>query len=177
LCHLKRQFVPTTNSQHPSQTYPNLLKQLELDAPNQAWVGDITYIHLPTCFVYLASLLDAYSRRCSGWKLSKRIDSQLALDALEMALATRQVQAGFLHHSDRGVQYASSPYVERLLSVQARISMAATGNPYENAKAESFFKTLKYEEVSHKHYRTFEEAEANIGHFIEDVYHTKRFVF
>jgi putative transposase len=138
LCHLKRQFVPTTDSRHRYQLYPNLLATMELTAPNQAWVGDITYIRLPSCFVYLACLMDAYSRRCVGWKLSKRIDTELALGALDMVLATRSLQPGLIHHSDRGVQYASTAYVERLLSVHAQISMSAVGNPYDNAKAESF---------------------------------------
>ena len=158
LCHLKRQFVPTTDSHHPFQVYPNLVKGLEVDAPDVVWVADITYIRLLSSFVYLATLLDAYSRKCVGWNLSKRIDTQLALGALEQALATRDVRPGLIHHSDRGVQYASTAYVERLLSVQAKISMSAVGNPYDNAKAESFFKTLKQEEVYLKQYQTFEEA-------------------
>jgi len=174
LCQLKQRFVPTTDSHHRYQVYPNLLATMELTAPNQAWVGDITYIRLPSCFVYLACLLDAYSRRCVGWKLSRLIDTNLALGALDMALATRSIQPGLIHHSDRGVQYASTAYVERLLSVQAQISMSALGNPYDNAKAESFFKTLKREEVYLNQYQTFAEAEANIAQFIEDVYNTKR---
>jgi transposase InsO family protein len=174
LCHLKRQFVPTTDSHHPFPVYPNLVKGLEVDAPDVVWVADITYIRLLRGFVYLAAVLDAYSRKCVGWHLSKRIDTQLALGALEKALATRDVKPGLIHHSDRGVQYASHAYVERLLSVQAHISMSALGNPYDNAKAESFFKTLKHEEVYLKQYQTFEEAQANIGQFIEDVYNTKR---
>ena len=174
LCHLKRQFVPTTDSHHPFQVYPNLVKGLQVDAPDVVWVADITYIRLLSNFVYLAALLDAYSRKCVGWNLSKRIDTQLALGALEQALATRDVRPGLIHHSDRGVQYASTAYVKRLQSVQAHISMSAIGNPYDNAKAESFFKTLKQEEVYLKQYQTFEEAETNIGQFIEDVYNTKR---
>ena len=174
LCHLTRQFVPTTDSHHPFQVYPNLVKGLEVDAPDLVWVADITYIRLPSSFVYLAALLDAYSRKCVGWNLSQRIDTHLALGALEQALATREVRPGLIHHSDRGVQYASTAYVERLLSVAARISMSALGNLYDNAKAESFFKTLKQEEVYLKHYQTFEEAHTNIGQFIEEVYNTKR---
>jgi len=174
LCHLKRQFVPTTDSHHPFQVYPNLVKGLQVDAPDVVWVADITYIRLLSNFVYLAALLDAYSRKCVGWNLSKRIDTQLALGALEQALATRDVRPGLIHHSDRGVQYASTAYVKRLQSVQAHISMSAVGNPYDNAKAESFFKTLKQEEVYLKQYQTFEEAQTNIGQFIEDVYNTKR---
>lgn len=174
LCHLKRQFVPTTDSHHPFEVYPNLIKGMQVDAPDVVWVADITYIRLLNCFVYLAAILDAYSRKCVGWNLSKRIDTQLALGALEKALATRGVRPGLIHHSERGVQYASTAYVERLLSVQAHISMSSVSNPYENAKAESFFKTLKQEEVYLKQYQTFEEAETNIGQFIEDVYNTKR---
>lgn len=174
LCQLKRRFVHTTDSHHRYQVYPNLLATMELTAPNQAWVGDITYIRLPSCFVYLACLLDAYSRRCVGWQLSRLIDTNLALGALDMALATRSIQPGLVHHSDRGVQYASTAYVERLHSVQAQISMSALGNPYDNAKAESFFKTLKREEVYLNQYQTFAEAQANIAQFIEDVYNTKR---
>jgi transposase InsO family protein len=175
LCQLKRHFVPTTDSHHGYQVYPHLLADRELNAPNQAWVGDITYIRLPSCFVYLACLLHAYSRRCVGWKLSRLIDTNLALGALDMALATRSIEPGLIHHSDRGVQYASTAYVERLLSVQAQISMSARGNPSDNAKAESFFKTLKPEELYLNQYQTFAEAEANIAHFIEDGYNTKRF--
>ncbi len=145
-----------------------------MDAPNQAWQADITYIRLPTGFAYLAAVIDAYSRRCVGWQLSRCIDTNLTLQALDMALAVRPVEPGLVHHSDRGVQYASCAYVERLQSVGALASMSAKGNPYDNAKAESFFKTLKREEVYLKAYRTFAEAEANIGQFIEDVYNQKR---
>jgi putative transposase len=174
LCHLKRQFVHTTDSQHPYQVYPNLVKGMLVEAPDMVWVADLTYIRLPTTFVYLAAILDAYSRKCVGWKLSTRIDTQLALGALEVALATRRVTAGLIHHSDRGVQYASHEYVARLQSIEAQVSMSAVGNPYDNAKAESFFKTLKREEVYLKQYQSFQEAEDNIRQFIEDVYNTKR---
>ena len=154
--------------------YPNLLAQTTLSAPNQAWVADITYVRLPTSFVYLACVLDAYSRRCVGWQLSRQIDTQLTLDALEMALTQRQPPPGLIHHSDRGVQYASLAYVARLEQAGARVSMSAKGNPYDNAKAESFFKTLKREEVYLQEYRTFAEAETNLDHFIEAVYNQKR---
>lgn len=174
LCQLKRRFVPTTDSRHGYPLYPNLLDGLELCRIDQLWVGDISYVRLPGGFVYLAALLDGYSRRCIGWRLSKSIDTQLALDALEMALSSRTLSPGLIHHSDRGVQYASNAYVQRLQSVGAQISMAGKGNPYENAKAESFFKTLKYEEVYLKDYRNFAEAEENIRQFIEDVYNQKR---
>ncbi|MFN8498386.1 MAG: IS3 family transposase [Anaerolineae bacterium] len=171
---LKRHFVVTTNSQHAHPTYPNLLAEATLTGLNQAFVADITYIRLPQQFVYLAAILDAYSRYCVGWHLSTTIDTQLTLHALEMALARRLVAPGWIHHSDRGVQYASTPYIERLTHAKARISMSAKGNPYDNAKAESFFKTLKAEEVYLNDYRTARDAEANIGRFIEDVYNTKR---
>lgn len=174
LCQLKRRFIATTDSKHAFRTYPNLLKQMVLGAPDQAWQADITYIRLPTGFAYLAAVIDAYSRRCVGWQLSRWIDTNLTLAALDMALAARGVQPGLVHHSDRGVQYANWAYVERLESVGALASMSAKGSPYDNAKAESFFKTLKGEEVYLKEYRTFAEAEANIGQFIEDVYNAKR---
>ena len=161
--------LPWLNDEHERSGEP-----VELDAPDVVWVADITYIRLLSNFVYLATILDAYSRKCVGWNLSKRIDTQLALGALEQALATRDVRPGLIHHSDRGVQYASTAYAERLQSVQAHISMSAVGNPYDNAKAESFFKTLKQEEVYLKQYQTFEEAQSNIGQFLEDVYNTKR---
>lgn len=174
LCQLQRRFVPTTDSRHGYHTYPNLLAEAILTAPDQAWVADITYIHLPTAFAYLAAILDAFSRRVVGWELSRCIDTRLTLAALERVLALREPPAGLIHHSDRGVQYASADYVARLEAVGAQISMSAKGNPYDNAKAESFFKTLKREEVYLKEYRTFAEAEANIQTFIEDVYNTKR---
>ncbi len=124
--------------------------------------------------MYLATILDAYSRKCVGWNVSTRMDTNLTLGALEEALATRDVKPGLIHHSDRGMQYASSAYTERLQSMGIQISMSAKGNAYDNAKAESFFKTLKQEEVYLKQYQTCEEASANSGQFIEDVYNTKR---
>jgi len=174
LCQLKRHFRPTTDSAHAFGIYPNLIKDTELDGLDQAWISDITYIRLPTSFCYLAAILDAYSRRCIGWCLSRSIDTRLTLRALEMALATRRPFARLIHHSDRGVQYASGEYVSRLEEIGARISMAAVGNPYENAKAESFFRTLKLEEVYLKDYRDFEEAQESIEEFIEEVYNEKR---
>ncbi len=174
LCQLKRRFVPTTDSAHSFGVYPNLIKERQLDRLDQAWIADITYVRLPTAFCYLAAILDAYSRRCVGWHLSRFIDTSLTLSALEMALAARRPESELIHHSDRGVQYASSEYVLRLEEAGARISMAAVGNPYENAKAESFFRNLKMEEVYIKDYRDFEEAEENIGRFIEEVYNQKR---
>ena len=174
LCHLTRRFVPTTDSRHALRTYPNLLTGRVLSGPDEAWVADITYIRLPTTFVFLACVLDAWSRRCVGWHLSRTIDTQLTLSALDRALATRQPAPGLIHHADRGVQYASGDSIARLEGIGACVSMAAVGNPYENAKAESFFKTLKTEEVYLQHYQTLQEAEANLGRFIDDVYNTKR---
>jgi len=174
LCQLKKRFVATTDSGHAFATYPNLLRGLVPGGLDQAWVADITYIRLPTSFAYLACVLDAYSRRCVGWAFSRSIDTRLSLGALGMALERRRPTPGFIHHSDRGVQYASGEYVAELDAAGARGSMSAKGNPYENAKAESFFKTLKTEEVKIKNYGTFEEAEGDIGRFIEDVYNTKR---
>jgi transposase InsO family protein len=174
LCQIKRRFVPTTDSTHPFGRYPNLIKGIEVDGLDRVWISDITYIRLPTTFCYLAVILDAYSRRCVGWRLSRSIDTRLTCSALEMALAARRPAVGLIHHSDQGVQYASVEYVERLEKAGARISMASVGNPYENAKAESFFRTLKLEEVYLKDYRHFEEAEQNIDQFIEEVYNEKR---
>jgi putative transposase len=163
-----------TNSAHALGRYPNLIKDVEIDGLDRAWISDITYVRLPTTFCYLAAILDAFSRYCVGWSLARFIDTRLTLSALEMALASRRPAPELIHHSDRGVQYASSEYVLRLEEADARISMAAVGNPYENAKAESFFRTLKMEEVYLKDYRTFEEAQENIGEFVEEVYNQKR---
>ena len=174
LCQIKRHFVQTTDSRHHFPVYPNLVNGRTPDAPDVIWVADLTYIRLKVEFVYLATILDAYSRRCIGWNLSTRIDTHLALGALEEALATRDVKAGLIHHSDRGVQYASYAYTERLMSMGIQISMSAKGNVYDNAQAESFFKTLKQEEVYLKQYQTFEEASANLGQFIDEVYNAKR---
>lgn len=174
LCELQRRWTPTTDSRHSLQTYPNLLGGQALTHANQAWVADITYIRLPTTFVYLACVLDAWSRRCIGWQLSRTIDTQLTLAALNHAIEARHPEAGLIHHSDRGVQYASATYVERLESIGALVSMSAKGNPYDNAKAESFFKTLKREEVYLNEYETYTDAEGNLANFIDAVYNEKR---
>jgi len=174
LCQLRRRFVPTTDSAHSHRRYPNLLTGRVLTAPDEAWVSDITYIRLPAAFIYLAAILDAYSRVCVGWALSRWIDTELVLAALERALRERCPPLGLIHHSDQGVQYASAAYVERLEVAGAQVSMAAVGNPYENAQAERFFRTLKYEEVYLQDYRDFDDALAHIGPFIDDVYNTKR---
>lgn len=174
LCQLQRRFVVTTDSAHGCRAYPNLLAGLPIARLDQVWVADITYIRLPSAFVYLACVLDAYSRRCIGWRLDRRIDTGLTLAALDHALAARRPAPGLIHHSDRGVQYASADYVARLEADGCRISMSAKGNPYDNVRAESFFKTLKREEVYLQHYQTFAEAERNLTRFIEDVYNRKR---
>ena len=174
LCQLKRRFVITTDSRHGFPRYPNLLREQTVDGLNQAWVADITYVRLPTTFVSLATILDACSRRCVGWELSRQIDTDLTLVALERAIATRAPAPGLIHHSDHGVQYASTRYVERLEAIGAQISMAAVGNPYQNALAESFFATLKREEVTLHEYQTFTEAETHLERFIDDVYNHKR---
>ncbi len=174
LCQLKRRFVPTTDSRHGLGSYPNRLRERVLTDLNQAWVADITYIRLPTTFCYLAAILDAFSRRVVGWELSRRIDADLTLTALERAIAERRPAPGLIHHSDHGVQYASTRYVMQLEQMGATISMAAIGNVYENALAESFFATLKREEVYLHDYQTFAEAETHLERFIDDVYNHKR---
>lgn len=175
LCHLKKKFVvTTTNSRHGFAVYPNVLATVTLSAPDQAWVADFTYIRLRSAFVYLACILDAFSRRCVGWHLSREMTTQLTRSALHQAIIERQPKPGLIHHSDRGVQYASREYVEQLQEIGAQISMSAVGNPYDNAKAESFFKTLKQEEVYLKDYDSFADAEQNLTVFIEKVYNEKR---
>ena len=173
-CVLKKRFIATTDSDHGERVYPNRLKQLTLSGINQAWGADITYIRLPSGFCYLAAILDAFSRRCVGWALSKDIDTRLCLSALETALASRQPSAGLVHHSDRGVQYASVAYVSHWEVAGILPGMSAKGNPYDNAKAESYFKTLKREEVYLKEYQNIEEAQAQGGAFIESVYNERR---
>ena len=174
LCVRRRKFVVTTDSRHGLRVYPNLAAEIMPTAINQLWVADITYIRLRAEFVYLAVVLDAFSRRVVGWALGRTLEAGLATAALEMALADRKPQPGWVHHSDRGVQYASSEYTERLRQHQAQISMSRKGNPYDNAACESFMKTLKYEEVYRNEYRDFQEARASIGEFLERVYNQKR---
>ena len=170
----KRRYVRTTNSKHSYQVYPNLIKDLVVKKTNQVWVSDITYIRLLYDFVYLAAILDRYSRKAIGYALSRHIDSRLTLEALHMALTGRNSPTGCIHHSDRGVQYACADYVDRLKKHGLLISMSRKGNPYDNAEIESFFKTLKYEEVYLTEYRTLEEAQISLESFIEEVYNKKR---
>jgi len=169
-----RGFVVTTDSRHAFPVYPNLAREMTLTALNQLWIADITYIRLRSEFVYLAVILDAYSRRVIGWALSRRIDTELTLVALRMALSRRQFAAGLVHHSDRGVQYASTDYVRELAAHGITVSMSRRGNPYDNAQCERFMRTLKYEEVYLSDYDTLREAEASLEHFLEEVYNQKR---
>jgi len=157
-CQVKRRWVKTTDSHHGYRIYPNLVKGLEVKGRNQVWVSDITYIRILTGFLYLAVILDLFSRKVIGWALSEQIDAQLTLAALRMALEERGSVEGCIHHSDRGVQYACHAYVEELQAAKMRISMARKGNPYDNAAAESFMKTLKYEEVYLWDYHSLEDV-------------------
>ena len=174
LCVRRRACVVTTDSTHKLPVYPNLTRQMTLTAINQLWVADITYIRLRTEFVYLAVVLDAFSRRVIGWALGHTLEAELAMSALRMALLERQPPPGLVHHSDRGVQYASHGYTEVLKQRQAAISMSRKANPYDNAACESFMKTLKYEEVYRNEYRDLQEARSAIGQFLELVYNQKR---
>jgi len=176
LCH-KRKFKPvTTDSTHGLPVYPNLLKGREITGLNQVWASDITYVQLQHEHVFLAVILDLHSRKCIGWELSRSIRSDLVMSALAKALENRLTEPvhGLIHHSDQGVQYASREYVDCLKKHEIQISMSRKGNPYDNAFAESFIKTLKCEEVYLNEYETFEDALKNIWHFIEKVYNKKR---
>ena len=150
----RRRFVCTTDSNHGLSVYPNIIRDLVIDRPDQVWAADITYVRLVRGFVYVAVLLDLFSRKVIGWALSRSLHTQLAVEALEMVLRTRTVQPGLIHHSDRGVQYASEQYVQLLERQGIVISMSRKGNPYDNAKLESFMKTLKTEEVYLNEYET-----------------------
>lgn len=175
LCIRRRKFVvATTNSNHDRPVYPNLAKGMTLTGINQLWVADITYIRLETEFVYLAVVLDAYSRRVIGWALGQTLEDDLTLEALRMAIRLRAPGPGLIHHSDRGVQYASNDYTDLLRQHQIQISMSRKGNPYDNARCESFMKTLKYEEVYRQEYRNLAEARASIERFLETTYNGRR---
>jgi putative transposase len=176
LC-FKKKFRPmTTDSGHGLPVYPNLLKSAKITGLNQVWASDITYVQLLHENIYLAVILDLSSRKCIGWDLSRNMGRQLALNALARALKNRWTEStqGLIHHSDQGVQYASQDYVDCLKKHNIQISMSRKGNPYDNAFAESFIKTLKWEEVYLNEYETFEDALRNIRHFIEKVYNKKR---
>jgi len=174
LCLRKRKFIVTTDSHHPFAVYPNLATDMKLTDVNQLWVADITYIRLLLEFVYLAVILDAFSRRGVGWALGRTLEMELTLQALRMALRRRRPAPGLVHHSDRGVQYAAQDYIDMLSKHGIEISMSRHSSPWDNAICESFMKTLKYEQVYREDYRVFEEAEAGIEYFIDDVYNQKR---
>jgi len=173
LCRLQKAFRPPS-ALSTKAAYPNLTQQLVVERLDQVWVVDMTYIRLPQAFVYLACVLDGFSRRVIGWHLARDIDTRLTLAALNKAITVRRPCPGLIHHSDRGVQYASAEYVARLTEIGACPSMSKAGCPYDNAKAESFFKTLKKEEVYLSQYQNFEEARASLGLFLNDVYNHKR---
>jgi len=174
LCVRKRKFLVTTDSNHGRRVYPNLTAQMTLTGINQLWVADITYIRLETEFVYLAVVIDAFSRRVIGWALDRRVEDELTLAALGMALELRRPAAGWVHHSDRGSQYASGDYTDLLKAHGCEISMSHRASPWENGACESWMKTLKYEEVYRQEYRDLAEARASIARFIEKVYNQQR---
>ena len=177
LCKKGRRFrLMTTDSNHDNPVYPNLIKGMTITHLDQVWVSDITCIELRKGFAYLATVLDVYTRKCIGWDLSKNIDAELVLGALNMAIDARwsPEMESPIHHSDRGVQYTSKKYIQSLKEHNVLISMSRKGNPYDNAYAESFFKTLKCEEVYLNHYKDINEAWMYIERFIEDVYNLKR---
>ena len=174
LCVRKRKFVVTTDSHHGRQIYENLAQQMTLTGIDQLWVSDITYIRLETEFVYLAVVIDAFSRRVIGWELDRTLEDDLTLTALRMALVWRQPAPGLVHHSDRGSQYASGDYTRLLKQHGCQISMSHKASPWENARCESWMKTLKTEEVYRQEYRDLAEARASITRFIDQVYNQKR---
>jgi transposase InsO family protein len=174
LCVRKRKFIVTTDSNHTRRIYPNLAPGMIVTAPDQLWRADITYIRLRDEFVFLAVILDAYSRRVIGWALDRTMEDELTLTALRMALSRRVVQMGLVHHSDRGSQYASNDYTDLLKANGILISMSRKGNPWDNAACESFMKTLKYEEMLRNEYRDLADARGSIREFLEKVYNHKR---
>jgi putative transposase len=169
-----RKFVPTTDSRHSFEVYLNLAKRMELTAPNQLWVADLTYVRVQQEFVYLAVVLDAFSRRVVGWALNRSLRSTVAVDALQQAIDERHPLPGLVHHSDRGVQYASEDYINLLRKRGATCSMSRVGNPYDNARCESFLKTLKQEEIYCREYRDMEDLRVHSSAFIEEYYNRRR---
>jgi putative transposase len=170
----RRKFVVTTDSNHRFRVHPNLAETMELSGVNQLWVADITYIRLRGEFVFLAVVLDAYSRKVIGWELGRTLETKLPLAALEAAIASRQPKPGLVHHSDRGTQYASNDYVKRLESSGAHLSMSRPARPWENGKCESFLKTLKREEIDARRYGSFAELRQHLEEFIEQIYNKVR---
>jgi putative transposase len=169
-----RKFVVTTDSNHRFRVHPNLAESMELTAVNQLWVADITYIRLQREFVFLAIVLDAFSRKAIGWELGRSLETKLPLAALESAIARRHPQIGLVHHSDRGTQYASNEYVQRLEACGAHLSMSRPARPWENGKCESFIKTLKQEELYARRYTSFAELRRHVEEFIEQIYNKVR---
>jgi transposase InsO family protein len=174
LCRMQRKKARTTDSRHHFPRYPNLIKSKAIACLNQVWQADITYIRILTGFVYLAAILDACSRKIIGYAISRSLETTLTLEALRMAIANRKPITGVIHHSDQGVQYAADEYITELKKYGFAISMSRSGNPYDNATMESFFKTLKYEEVYLCEYETYEDVLERIPYFIEAVYNHKR---
>jgi transposase InsO family protein len=174
LCQIQRKWVRTTDSRHGLRKYPNLVAGLEIAGVDRVWLSDITYLRLPSGFCYLAAILDAFSRKVVGWSVSKNIDAALVLSALAKALESRRPQEGWIHHSDQGAQYACRGYVEAVEAAGGVLSMSSKACPYDNAKAESFFASLKKEEVHLEEYRSLEEAEAGVGRYIDDYYNLRR---
>ncbi len=175
LCLRKKAFkIPTTDSRHSWRVWPNLIRGIQTTGLNQLWVADITYVRLREEFVFLAVILDAHSRRVIGWAIDRNLETPLTLRALRMALRKRRPEPGMIHHSDRGVQYACDDYVARLKQHSIRISMSRVGNPYDNAKAESFIKTLKKEEVDGRIYQDLLHLRRSIAEFLENIYNRHR---
>lgn len=170
----RKSFVVTTNSNHKLSVYENLAGRMKVSGVNQLWVADITYIRLIHEFIYLAVILDSYSRRVIGWALGRTLDAELAVEALRKAINTGRVGPNLVHHSDRGIQYASRVYTDLLNQTGIKISMSRHGNPYDNAKAESFMKTLKCDEVYRSDYTDLDDAKRRIRRFIEQIYNRKR---
>ncbi|MFD1732967.1 IS3 family transposase [Deinococcus malanensis] len=174
LCRRERRYRATTDSTHRETRFPNLLPQVTPVRPDQVWQADPTYVRVQQGFVYLACVLDSFTREVVGWSLSKFLDAELPLAALNNALSARCPAPGLLHHSDQGVQYASRVYVNRLRAVGITPSMSRKGNPYDNARMESFYKTLKTEEVNLQEYADLDDARQHIDSFIADLYNTRR---
>jgi transposase InsO family protein len=170
----RKPWVATTNSGHELRVYLNLARRMELSAPDQLWVADITYIRLSREFVYLALVVDGFSRRAVGWALKRTLQTRLAVEALQMAIAQRQPPPGLVHHSDQGVQYAAAEYAALLAQHRMTPSMSRPGNPFDNAQCESFIKTLKQEEIYCHPYRDLEDLRGHLREFIEEYYNRCR---